>query len=59
MIKVGTAVGPAGVGWSLTLLDGFSRYLRGDRGLSVLTVGVYVSDVCRFLARAKGATCVT
>ena len=55
MLKARTAVGAAGVGWSLALLDGFTRYLREDRGLSALTVDAYVSDVCRFLARCEGS----
>ena len=55
MLKARTAVGTAGVGWSLALLDGFTRYLREDRGLSALTVDAYVSDACRFLTRRKGS----
>ena len=55
MLKARTAVGAAGVGWSLALLDGFTRYLREDRGLSALTVDAYVSDVRRFLARCEGS----
>jgi hypothetical protein len=33
MLKARTAVGAAGLGWSLALLDGFTRYLREDRGV--------------------------
>jgi site-specific recombinase XerD len=32
------------------LLDGFAGYLRRERGVSVFTVDLYVSDVRRFLA---------
>jgi integrase/recombinase XerD len=32
------------------LLDGFAGYLRRERGVSVLTVDLYVADVRRFLA---------
>jgi integrase/recombinase XerD len=32
------------------LLDGFVGYLRGERGVTALTVAAYVSDVRRFLA---------
>jgi integrase/recombinase XerD len=32
------------------LLDGFVRYLRSERGVTALTVAVYVPDVRRFLA---------
>ena len=55
MLKARTAVGAAGLGWSLALLDGFTRYLREDRGLSALTVEAYVSDACRFLAGREGS----
>ena len=41
--------------WPLAPLDGFTRYLRVDRGLSTLTVEAYVSDVGRFLARCEGS----
>ena len=50
-----SAVGTAGVVWPLAPLDGFTRYLRVDRGLSTLTVEAYVSDVGRFLARWEGS----
>jgi integrase/recombinase XerD len=35
------------------LVDGFAGYLRRERGVSVLTVDLYVADVRRFLA-ARG-----
>ena len=36
------------------LLDGFVGYLRRERGVTVLTVDAYVSDVRRFLAHRGG-----
>jgi integrase/recombinase XerD len=36
------------------LLDGFVCYLRRERGVTVLTVDAYVSDVRRFLAHRGG-----
>ena len=55
MGRARSAVGTAGVVWPLAPLDGFTRYLRVDRGLSTLTVAAYVSDVGRFLARWEGS----
>ena len=37
------------------LLDGFVGYLRRERGVTVLTVDAYVSDVRRFLAHRGGS----
>jgi integrase/recombinase XerD len=37
------------------LLDGFVGYLRRERGVTVLTVDAYVSDVRRFLAYCGGS----
>jgi integrase/recombinase XerD len=37
------------------VLDGFVGYLRGERGLTVLTVDAYVSDVRSFLAHRGGS----
>lgn len=51
MVTAKSGVGAAGLGQRLAPLDGFTRYLREDRGLSALTVDAYVSDVGRFLAR--------
>jgi hypothetical protein len=48
MHGVRTAADTAG---SLVLLDGFTRYLCGERGVTALTVDAYLSDVRRFLAR--------
>jgi site-specific recombinase XerD len=36
-------------------LEGFVGYLRSERGVTVLTVEVYVSDVRRFLAQRGGS----
>lgn len=55
MARAGSAVGIAGVVWPVALVDGFTRYLRDDRGLSTLTVDAYVSDVGRFLTRWGGS----
>ena len=52
MHAVRTAAGAAG---SQALLDGFTRYLRAERGVSALTVDAYLSDVRRFLARRGGS----
>jgi integrase/recombinase XerD len=52
MHAVRTAAGAAG---SQALLDGFTRYLRAERGVSALTVDAYLSDVRRFLARCGGS----
>jgi integrase/recombinase XerD len=52
MHAVKTAAGAAG---SQALLDGFTRYLRAERGVSALTVDAYLSDVRRFLARRGGS----
>ena len=43
----------AGAAGSQALLDGFTRHLRAERGVSALTVDAYLSDV-RFLARRGG-----
>jgi hypothetical protein len=40
----GRGIGPAGL-----LLDGFAGYLRSERGVTELTVDVYVADIRRFL----------
>ena len=40
-----------GAGTAEGLLEGFVGYLRSERGVTVLTVEVYVSDVRRFLAQ--------
>jgi hypothetical protein len=45
----------AGAAVSQALLDGFTRYLRAERGVSALTVDAYLSDVRRFLARRGGS----
>ena len=37
------------------VLDGFVGYLRGERGVTVLTVDAYVSDVRSFLAHRGGS----
>ena len=52
MHAVRTAAGTAG---SQALLDGFTRYLRAERGVSAVTVDAYLSDVGRFLARRGGS----
>lgn len=38
----------------LAVPDGFTEYLRKERGVAPLTVDAYVSDVRRFLARHGG-----
>ena len=38
-----------GIGEADLLLDGFAGYLRSERGVTELTVDVYVGDVRRFL----------
>ena len=43
-----------GIGAVDLLLDGFAGYLRSERGVTELTVGVYVSDVRRFLVDRGG-----
>jgi integrase len=45
----------AGAAGSQALLDGFTRYLRAERGVSAPTVDAYLSDVRRFLARRGGS----
>jgi len=52
MHTVRTAAGAAG---SQALLDGYTRYLRAERGVSAVTVDAYLSDVGRFLARRGGS----
>ena len=49
MRAVRTAAGAAG---SQALLDGFTRYLRAERGVSAVTVDAYLSDVGRPSLRA-------
>ena len=45
----------AGAAGPRALLDGFTRYLRAERGVSVLTVDAYLSDIRRFLACRGGS----
>ncbi len=41
-----------GIGAVDLLLDGFAGYLRSERGVTELTVDVYVADIRRFLVDA-------
>jgi len=43
-----------GIGAVDLLSDGFAGYLRSERGVTELTVGVYVADICRFLVGRGG-----
>lgn len=43
-----------GIGAVDLLLDGFAGYLRSERGVTELTVDVYVGDVRRFLVGRGG-----
>ena len=43
-----------GIGAVDLLLDGFAGYLRSERGVTELTVDVYVADVRRFLVDRRG-----
>ena len=43
-----------GIGAAGLLLDGFAGYLRSERGVTELTVDVYVADIRRFLADRGG-----
>ena len=43
-----------GIGAVDLLLDGFAGYLRSERGVTELTVDVYVADVRRFLVDRGG-----
>ena len=52
MHAVRTTAGAAG---SQALLDGFTRYLRAEPGVSALTVDAYLPDVRRYLARRGGS----
>ena len=56
MGRARSAVGTAGVVWPLAPLDGFTRYLRVDRGLSTLTVEAYAIGCRPFRPAGKGAT---
>ncbi len=48
--------GGRGIGAVGLLLDGFAGYLRSERGVTELTVGVYVADIRRFLVDRGEAT---
>ena len=43
-----------GIGAVDLLLDGFAGYLRSERGVTELTVDVYVADIRRFLVDRGG-----
>jgi len=43
-----------GIGAAGLLLDGFAGYLRSERGVTELTVDVYVGDTRRFLVDRGG-----
>ena len=43
-----------GIGAAGLLLDGFAGYLRSERGVTELTVDVYVGDIRRFLVDRGG-----
>ena len=43
-----------GIGAVDLLLDGFAGYLRSERGVTELTVDVYVGDIRRFPRRSRG-----
>jgi site-specific recombinase XerD len=55
MISASAADGAVAADRSLSLVEGFARYLGEVRGLSALTVEAYVSDVRRFLDRREGS----
>ena len=46
--------GGRGIGAAGLLLDGFAGYLRSERGVTELTVDVYVGDIRRFLVDRGG-----
>jgi integrase/recombinase XerD len=46
----GSAMSSSSAGETDRLLEGFAGYLRRERGVSMLTVDLYVADVRRFLA---------
>ena len=43
-----------GIGAVDLLFDGFAGYLRSERGVTELTVNVYVADIRRFLSSIEG-----
>jgi hypothetical protein len=50
MHAVRTTAGAAG---SQALLDGFTRYLRAERGVAALTVDAYLSDVRPYRSKIR------